>query len=74
MYKKGLYTIALQHLEKADKAEPTAPRKCHLAMTYFKLGDTQRGLRTLQAATRMDPKAPEIQAAQELARSVETAQ
>jgi tetratricopeptide (TPR) repeat protein len=74
MYKKGLYAIALQHLEKADKAEPTAPRKCHLAMTYFKLGDAQRGFRTLQAATRMDPKAPEIQAAQELARSVEAAQ
>jgi predicted Zn-dependent protease len=74
MFKMGFFSVALQYVEKADKAEATAPGNFHLAMTYFELGEVQRGLRTLQAAKRMDPKAPEIQAAQELAQSAETAQ
>ena len=66
LYHKGLYTVALQHLEKAAAKEPTARRECHLSMAYSQLGDQDRALKNLEAAVKLDPNVPEIQAAQRL--------
>jgi tetratricopeptide (TPR) repeat protein len=66
LYHKGLYSAALPYLEKAAEKEPSARRKCHLAMVYSKLGDPERALKDLEAAVKLDPNVPEIQAAQRL--------
>jgi Tfp pilus assembly protein PilF len=38
----------------------------HLAMAYFKSGDTSKGQQVLQAALRLAPALPEAKVAQEL--------
>ncbi len=63
-YRKGLYSMALPHLEKAATLEPSALRKCHLAMAYLEMGDQQRGQQTLLAAMKLDPSLPELKDAQ----------
>jgi tetratricopeptide (TPR) repeat protein len=64
LYRKGLYSMALPHLEKAATKEPSALRKCHLAMAYIEMGDQQRGQESLLAAMKLDPKLPELKDAQ----------
>jgi tetratricopeptide (TPR) repeat protein len=66
LYHKGLYSVALQHLEKAAEKEPTARHKCHLAMAYLKMGDQVRGQKNLETALKLDPNIPEIRTAQEI--------
>ena len=61
-FQKGLYALAVAHLEGAAK-EGTALRKYHLAMAYTKAGDPTRGRQTFDAAFQMDPNLPEAQAA-----------
>jgi tetratricopeptide (TPR) repeat protein len=58
-YQKGLYSMAVRHLESAAARESTARRKFHLAMAYLKAGNSQKGKESLQAALRMDPSIPE---------------
>jgi len=64
LYRKGLYSMAIPHLEKAASREPNARRECHLAMAYLQLGDKERGQRSLLAAMKLDPNLPEIKNAQ----------
>jgi tetratricopeptide (TPR) repeat protein len=64
-FQKGLYTLAVAHLEGAAAREGTARRKYHLAMAYMKAGDPQRGRQTFDAAFKMDPNLPEAQAARQ---------
>jgi len=66
LYQKGLYNMALPHLEKAAEKEPTARRKCHLSMAYLKMGEQERGEKHLAAAMKLDPGIPEIRAAQQI--------
>jgi tetratricopeptide (TPR) repeat protein len=66
-YRKGLYRVAVQHLESAAAKDPSARRKYHLAMTYLKLGEVQRGREQLNAALKMDPTLPEAEAALRMA-------
>jgi tetratricopeptide (TPR) repeat protein len=66
LYHKGLYSMALPHLEKAAEQDPTARHKCHLAMAYLKMGDQERGQKTLAAAMKLDPTIPEIKTAQQI--------
>lgn len=73
LYRKGLYSVALPHLEKADNQEPSARRKCHVALAYLKLGDQERGEKYLQAAIKMDPNLPEIRMAQQLLEGMQNA-
>lgn len=49
----------------ADK-EPSARRKCHVAMAYIKIGDQERGQKNLDAALKLDPSIPEIRTAQQM--------
>jgi Tfp pilus assembly protein PilF len=65
-FRKGLYTLAVTHLESANAKEGTALRKYHLAMAYLKAGDPKRGRQTFEAALKMDPKLPEAQVARQL--------
>ena len=65
-YRKGLYRTAIQHLEQAVAAEGSARRRYHLAMAYFKMGDTRRGTTALNEALRVDPSLPEASVAREL--------
>jgi Tfp pilus assembly protein PilF len=65
-FQKGLYTLAVAHLEGATAKEGTARRKYHLAMAYLKAGDPKRGRQTFDAAWKMDPNLPEAQAARQV--------
>jgi tetratricopeptide (TPR) repeat protein len=65
-YQKGLYSMAVTHLQSAVAREGTAIRKYHLAMAYTKAGDSKRGRETLDAALKMNPNLPEAQAARQL--------
>jgi len=62
-FQKGLYTMAVTHLEGAIAKEGTAIRKYHLAMAYLRAGDPKRGRQMLDAALIMDPNLPEAQVA-----------
>jgi tetratricopeptide (TPR) repeat protein len=66
LYHKGLYSMALPHLERAADKEPNARRKCHVAMAYLKLGDQERGEQNLETAMKLDPALPEIRAAEQI--------
>ena len=66
LYRKGLYSMALPHLEKAATKEPSALRQCHLAMVYIEMGDQQRGQQSLLAAMKLNPNLPELKDAQVL--------
>src|SRR5579862_6791804 len=59
LYRKGRYTTAIPYLEQAVSGGPSALRKCHLAMAYFKSGDLKRSREMLAAALKMDPKLQE---------------
>jgi tetratricopeptide (TPR) repeat protein len=62
-YHKGLYSMALPHLEKAAEKEPSARHKYHLALVYLKMGDQERGEKNLAAALKLDPNLPQIRTA-----------
>jgi len=63
LYRRGLYSMALPHLEKAAQKEPSALRKYHVAMAYLKMGDQDRGQQNLEAARKLDPNLPELRTA-----------
>jgi tetratricopeptide (TPR) repeat protein len=65
-YCKGLYPVAVKHLEAAVAREPSARRKYHLAMSYFKSGDRPRGTALLNQALKMDSTLPEAATAQRM--------
>lgn len=69
LYRKGMYHEALTQLEDAAAKDgsSTSPkaaiRKYHLAMTYLKLGDRDKGGKALAAAVKINPKLPEARMA-----------
>jgi tetratricopeptide (TPR) repeat protein len=65
-FRKGMYPLAVTHLESANAKEGTALLKYHLAMAYLKNGDPKRGRQTFEAAVKMDSKLPEAQVARQL--------
>lgn len=66
-YRKGLYSLAVQHLELAAKSRNPVCQY-HLAMAYIKLGDSKRGQAVLEAARKVNPKLPEAAEAEALLR------
>ena len=66
LFRRGVYPVAVTHLERAASMKPTAIRQYHLAMAYYKAGQEARGRTALQAGLRMDPSLPEAKAAQQL--------
>ena len=65
-FQKGLYSLAVTHLESAIAREGTAVRQYHLAMAYLKAGDPKRGRQVLDAALKKDPNLREAQAARQV--------
>ena len=65
-YQKGLYSMAVTHLEGAVAKEGTARRNYHLAMARLKAGDAKRGRDALNTALKMDPSLPEAQLAKQM--------
>lgn len=65
-YQKGLYRDALREFQEAVAKEPTAKRKYHLAMAFFKAGDAGEARSTMLQARRMDPSLREAAAAERL--------
>lgn len=66
LYRRGLYSSAVNYLEKANTKPQDAVWKYHLAMAYAKAGDLKRGRAMFDAALKLAPTAPEA----ELARNV----
>jgi Tfp pilus assembly protein PilF len=60
-YKKGLFRPALEYLQKPGLNSPQ--HMCHLAMTYFQLGEHQQANTILLAAMKVDPSLPEAKEA-----------
>jgi len=65
-YQKGLYVNAVKQFEEAVATGPSARRKFHLAMAYFKAGDTQHARLEMAEARKMDPAIPEALSAGQL--------
>ena len=69
-YRKGIYGLAVEHLAHAvardgtQTSPSTNVRKYHLAMAYFKNGDSRRGMTTLEAALKLAPDIPEAHMAE----------
>jgi tetratricopeptide (TPR) repeat protein len=59
LYRKGLYSMAIPHLERAVRSGATPRRQCHLGMAYVKAGDVRRGRQMLDTALRSDQVIPE---------------
>jgi Flp pilus assembly protein TadD len=55
LYRKGMYSTALKHLEFASTPASRPRQKLHLAVLYFKLGDRQKGNSVLAAALKQSP-------------------
>ena len=66
LYRKGLYSIAVPHLEQAASQKGSAVPKYHLAMAYTRSGDRTRGQTTLEAALKLNPNLPEAKMAKQV--------
>lgn len=65
-YRKGLYKLAVPHLETAVSKAGNARREFHLAMAYLKSGDEYKGVDAMQAGLKMDAAIPEAKMAQQV--------
>jgi tetratricopeptide (TPR) repeat protein len=54
-YRKGLSTMAVQHLKAAVDKESTPRRQFHLGMSYLKIGDQANGQKLVREALAKDP-------------------
>jgi tetratricopeptide (TPR) repeat protein len=66
LYRKGIYTSALQYLQGASAKSSNPVIKYHLAMAYFRVGDTVRAQRTFTDAFKQSPTLPEATEAKQL--------
>jgi len=66
LYHKGLYTVAVPHLEQAAAQKGSVVPKYHLAMAYAKSGDRTRSRTALEAALKLNPNVPEAQMAKQV--------
>ena len=65
-YQKGLYSMAVRHLEAAVAKQKTARRSYHLSVAYLKNGNLARARALFDTAIKMDPTLPEADAARQL--------
>jgi tetratricopeptide (TPR) repeat protein len=54
-FRKGLYTMAVPHLQTAVEKEPTARRQFHLGMCYIKAGEQTKGQNIVNRALQKEP-------------------
>jgi Tfp pilus assembly protein PilF len=71
-FRKGLYSNAVDHLQRAVAKTDLAVIRYHLAMAYMKAGDTEKGRSMFRQASVMDPGAPEALAALKIMKEVGT--
>jgi tetratricopeptide (TPR) repeat protein len=67
-YKKGHYSTAVGHLERAAAKDPRPVIQYHLAMACFRTGNRKRGDEVLRAAMNAAPNLPEAKMAAEARR------
>ena len=65
LYRKGLFSMALQHLESASQKSSDPAIRYHLGMAYLKAGKRSQGERVIEAALRTAPNLPEAQMARQ---------
>ncbi len=63
LYRKGMYDMAVPHLEASVKTDPSARHTAHLALAYMKTGHEAQGREDLRLASQMDPNLPELKQA-----------
>jgi tetratricopeptide (TPR) repeat protein len=63
LYQKGLYPLAVKHLERAASPDGNAISKYHLAMAYAKSGNLKHARATLDVALKQSPNVPEAKMA-----------
>ena len=66
LYRKGLYSSAVKHLERAAADRSNALSKYHLAMAYAKAGDLSRSRAVFKTALQTNPNLPEAKIASEV--------
>ena len=66
LYRKGLYTVAVPHLEHAAAQKGSVVPKYHLAMAYAKSGERTRSRTVLDAALKLNPNVPEAEMAKQV--------
>jgi tetratricopeptide (TPR) repeat protein len=54
-YRKGMYSMAVEHLKVAAMRQANPRRDFHLGMAYLKAGDPSRGQKMVTLALRSDP-------------------
>jgi len=64
LYRRGVYDLAVKHLESAVSKKSTALSNYHLAMAFSKAGKEDRGRAALKTALDRDPSLPEAKVAQ----------
>jgi tetratricopeptide (TPR) repeat protein len=69
-YKKGLHKLALYHLERAVKLEPTPARTLHLAEAYLSVGNRAQARNLLASLARDRSAALDTAAAQHLLKQI----
>jgi len=55
LYRKGIYTTAMDHLKVAYDEDPTPQRQFHLALLYLKAGQKSEGQKMLASALQKEP-------------------
>jgi tetratricopeptide (TPR) repeat protein len=66
LYRKGLYSMAVKHMEAAATRKENVVWQYHLAMAYAKAGQSARARSTLESALKVNSKVPEAKAAAEV--------
>lgn len=66
LYRKGLWDVAIKHLERALSKKSEVRIQYHLAMAYLKGGDEKRGRASFEAALAKNPNIAEAKWAQQL--------
>jgi tetratricopeptide (TPR) repeat protein len=66
LYRKGLYSSAVKHLERAAGDRRNVLWKYHLAMAYAKAGDLSRSRVVLKTALQTNPNLPEAKIARDV--------
>ena len=64
-YRKGIYRTAVDYLTNAVKKDSTPLRRYHLAMSYMKAGEEQKGRELLRSIAKLDPNLSETKLAQQ---------
>ena len=66
LFKKGMYSSAVQYLQSSVSQQATPIRAYHLAMAYARLGNRSRAEQAFETGHKLDPNLPEAQTARQM--------